>query len=442
MKKEIEKIPLELDSTTQMKEPNEPIQIYHGTFIISTGEEFIVKGKIFFRWLPIFRIVFEGEPEVKDLRIVSFLFEPLKVKVNGRIIGGGYGTEFTGSCVKGVIQSPILGNKDVLVNKIRFSVPNLNEIFNADIRNKNMNGFRFGRLVLESKEFSIKIDSKAGYRDYKQKLKAHGGFFLLHNGELVFKRGTVSIEKVKETIACLSVFLGFLNGGRTATLFVRGGLKDEEDIEWEWFPTLNAMPYKCGTKSWVPTQTAVDLSGIWETFNTLWFKKGEKDFLQTLLHWYIEANNYSGFVEGSIVMAQNALELIYNWWIVEQKGIIKGKDAVNISGANKIRLIVAHLEIEPSVPERLKHLRALQNKGSDGPDRIVWIRNAIIHSREEKRKSLGEISVEAKNDALQLSLYYIELFLLNLLGYQNVFMDRTNGGYPPQDVPWVKENKE
>ncbi|MGB4568690.1 MAG: hypothetical protein WBH96_06955, partial [Dysgonamonadaceae bacterium] len=47
--------------------------------------------------------------------------------------------------------------------------------------------------------------------------------------------------------------------------------------------------------------------------------------------WYVEANSNAGFSEGSIILAQTALELIYNWWIVENKKIILGKDSENIS---------------------------------------------------------------------------------------------------------------
>ena len=39
----------------------------------------------------------------------------------------------------------------------------------------------------------------------------------------------------------------------------------------------------------------------------------DKNFLTSAIHWYVEANGNRGFSEGSIIMAQTALELLYNY---------------------------------------------------------------------------------------------------------------------------------
>jgi hypothetical protein len=114
-------------------------------------------------------------------------------------------------------------------------------------------------------------------------------------------------------------------------------------------------------------------------------------------------------------MAQTALELLYNWWIIENKKMILGKDSENINASNKIRLISSQLNISYSVPSSFTLLQKFVDENeniNDAPEAIVQIRNAIVHSQQEKRKKLDSIHYKAKYEALQLSIWYIEMTLL------------------------------
>ena len=141
-------------------------------------------------------------------------------------------------------------------------------------------------------------------------------------------------------------------------------------------------------------------------------------------------------------MAQTALELIYNWRVVEKEGIIVGDDAHKISAANKIRLLLSLIKVPYVIPPGLKNLTAHVAKDPmDGPEIITEIRNAIIHSREVTRKKLDTISPLAKHEALQLCIWYIELAMLNILDYHGEYHNRCSGEMVGlkgiQKVPWA-----
>ena len=155
-------------------------------------------------------------------------------------------------------------------------------------------------------------------------------------------------------------------------------------------------------------------------------------------------NKNSGFVEGSIIMAQTALELLYNWYIVENKKILLGKDSENINAANKIRLLISQLSIDYTVPKKFTALQSFlrSEKLIDAPEAVVQIRNAIVHSQEEKRIKLNNIDDTAKYETLQLCIWYIEMSLLKILDFKGIYCNRCSENRSKSStreyVPWMK----
>lgn len=174
--------------------------------------------------------------------------------------------------------------------------------------------------------------------------------------------------------------------------------------------------------SWAPIR-ASGIVDLWNNFLTLWKDKDDRDFLITAIHWYVEANKLSGFTEGAIILVQTALELVYNWLVVENKKLLIGRDAENITAANKIRLLISQLNLTFDFPDSFKHLSKI-HEISNAPEAFVQIRNAIVHSQEEKRKKLSEIPPTARYEALSLGVWYLELSLLKILDYKGNYQNR------------------
>ena len=300
------------------------------------------------------------------------------------------------------------------------------------------------RIKLENDEFIIKIDKNLNYKEQFHSLKYRGGYITLYSGEIVAKKKRdIDYSTISNLIPCLSKFLSFLNGRRTAPLFFQG-IHDEEVI-WSSFTGYLVDQYK-EVETWPQHHSIAGLNDLWQSFYDLWEAENgkHKDFLNTAVHWYIEGNSNAGFVEGAIILAQTCLELIYNWLIIEKNKLLIGRDGESISAANKFRLLISQFRGSAEVPLALSTLKNLVDSNNDmidGVDAFVQIRNAIIHSQEEKRKKLETWDNSAKYEALQFSLKIIELSLLYILGYKGKYFNRCSGakwaGDGEEMVPYI-----
>lgn len=166
---------------------------------------------------------------------------------------------------------------------------------------------------------------------------------------------------------------------------------------------------------------------LWDQFYTLWNEDEEtREILMLIIHWYVEANNQAGRVEGSIMMAQAALELLFNW--ISFRETIVSKNKIK-SAEEKIRLLIDHLGITSEIPttysDIIEFITPFGRNSEDGPYAINQVRNTFTHSKPKNMKHSINLNVFAIDQALQLSLYYIELSLLKILKYKGPFYNRT-----------------
>lgn len=442
--------PNAISDSILMTEANSILIIYEGVYSIKNGtKEIKLKGKITYEWFANSGVYFYGNPisDNGELFKASNYNDTYSVLVNGLEFGQGFITKFefenlTETKIKGIVaQSAILGDKSVSVDKINFSIPNLREFHGLPVK-RNIS-VSTDRLLFEDDIHRIIIDKRFDFNKHKKNLEEKGGYIILYNGELTAKEGTLTHAEIRDLFHCLNTFLTFLNGRRTSALFIQGIF--EEKVIWTDYTDYFVDSYK-SVQTWPQRHTIANLNEIWKRFRLVWNNNPEdKNFLTSLIHWYVEANGQVGFSEGSIILAQTALELVYNWWIVDRKKMILGKDSENISASNKIRLLISQLNIPSSIPVAFTELQKFKDttdKIADAPDAIVNIRNAIVHSQEEKRKKLSAIHYKAKYEALQVYIWYIELSLLCFLDFNGDYFNRClNEIYvskAEQPVPWKK----
>jgi hypothetical protein len=442
-----------IESLIRMSEPNESVLIHEGEFVITNGVTRVnIQGKITFEWLPKSGAQFSGTliTDQKEFQIVNSFGEKLQVHVDGLKVADCYVTHYVDlddrfdkvSCkIRGRLRGDVIySDGTVKVETVRFSIPNLKELPGEKAETKE--GANFGRLTLEDDKYCIIIDKSFDYSALNKRLVEKGGFQILYAGEIRCKKGPINAIDARITIHILSDFLSFLNGRRVSPLFATG-IHNNEAI-WCDYSDLYVSTYE-EVESWPSSRPITDIKGLWSTFRKLWEDANGKTFLQSAIHWYIEANNRAAYTEGSIILAQTALELLYNWILIENKKLLLGKDAENLSASNKIRLLLAHLSVTTEVPTSFVHLKefvAESNEITDAPEAIVQIRNAIVHSQFEKRKKLTSIHLLAKHQALQVSLWYIELALLSALGYSETYYNRCSPSLflmaKYENVPWAE----
>lgn len=419
-------VPNSLIPMTLMEIPNSPIPIYNGKFSLGVSDAMLLcEGTFALHWLP-----------SKETRVEFQVLEPknlvnefknnsqLRIVINEEEVGELIIVDFVSNNLGHrqyfghVTGDFTIGQKENTVDKIVFEVPNLKKFTGEGI--KEGTGIRRGRLSLESDSYLITLDEKKNIGDLEKKLKSIGGFLLLYTGVITKKNGAIDFNEAKKVLGVLYWFLTFINGRRTSPMFLKG--MAENNIVWENYNSCHVDQYK-NVWSWSPDFHLDGIKQSWRCFLNL--SKNQKDFdcLTTAIHWYAEANKGSGYAEGAIMMSQNALELLYNWQVIEKRKIIKDNGKQALTASNKIRLLLFTISQSYEIPDDLFYLKRYAGS-KDGPETITEIRNAIVHGNEHKRNEISNIPGEAIYQAMQLGIFYIELILLKIVEYKGGYINR------------------
>lgn len=431
VKSMIEDIPLAIKPTITMDEPNQSILIHEGNFKLVQGTmEINLTGTVKLLWFPTLKVKFNGIVEFcseKEINLISSDGN-FDLSINEEKLGSFYLVNKTFSDqveLSGILKGrAILGDGTIKVDRLRFVIPNLRDFFGEPIRDETENYLGRDRLVFENEYFTIRIDRERNFKDKVSRLKDTGGYVFLYNGEMICHKNPVSTEDISDTIHSFSTFLSFLNGRRTTPLIIQG--MDDGKTIWTDYTDYTVDQYQYVT-TWPAKHDINGLNELWQEFYKLWRNKSDKNLLISAVHWYVEANAYSGYVEGSITWTQTALELMYNWFVVEKNQLIRGRDCENLSAANKVRLLLSQVNGMNNDNINLENLKQFvrdNNSIHDEIDAFVEIRNAIVHSQKEKRLKLENISTIVKYEALEFGIWCLEISLLNILKFKGVFYNR------------------
>ncbi len=310
-----DEIPHTIFSKKTMEHPNEKVIIHSGSFTVLDGKiQYYFIGDIWYSWFPNLKLCFKGINEKMGANVLLISSE-VKIQFKENILENGVITEQSSNGeVSGFFKNEVVyGDKSINVDSVIFSITNLRS-FMGDALMVSAEKWVRGRLKFEVDDIEIIIDKVDDYDKKSKSLKEIGGFLVLYNGILSNKQKSINFKAASEKLSIFLNFLWFLNGRRCAILF-RTGMYEGNEV-WCDYGSYNADPIK-SVYSWPENYSIEGLNELWINFNKVW--KEDNDFLNTAIHWYLEANNNSGLVEGSIIMIQTALELIYNWYIVEQK---------------------------------------------------------------------------------------------------------------------------
>ncbi|GET22625.1 hypothetical protein [Prolixibacter denitrificans] len=444
-----DKTPRILTSPYMMESINKPIEIFRGSFKVQDNAMCVdVDGNLYFNWFPRREVLFEGVFSGSSIEAFKLLEkdEEIDLFIEQAYFGKasilGVRTKPDIISINGYISyDAVQGDKTIPVTSLNFVIPNLRYFNGSNTKDGTKeNGQYFNsRLKFEDDDFEIFIDRFPDFEKLNRALKDSGGFISLYAGEIKKRQGDINYSELQDLLFCFQKFLTFLNGRRTAPLFIQGVY--EGKVKWTDFSSRIVDPYKY-VVSW-PAQVSIDgLDTLWRNYRVLW--KQNKDFARSIIHWYVEANMNSGYLEGAIIMTQVALELLYNWLIIEEQKLLIGRDGANITAANKIRLLLSQINLKSKCPETLEKLGLFikENKLEDGIEAFVLIRNSIVHSQENKRKEIKNLDGDVKFEALELGLWYIEVAMLNILEFEGMYYNRCSramwSGEGEEPSPYLK----
>lgn len=420
-----------LESKIAMAHPNEEIEIFKGILEINGISQF---GKIYHQWLPSDQIKlsvpnFTGE-------IFNLIGSEIEVIFDENTKGDFFLASINlgeSKKINGILNSRLLKKDNdnlSLTSFLDFNLINFRHYF-GNVFEYQQKSYTTGELEFFSKECDIVIQSRFKSDDSKKILTESGGFLITHNGRINFKKSIPS-EKIEFYVKRLSTFFSFLNGRRCGPRFIET-LTDEGQIIFKDYTPYFCDQYKY-VQSWMPFKLDNDFSKLWSSFLRLTNNEDDFERISLVIHWYLEALNNSGFVNGSIILLQNSFEILFSWLAEEEKIVEKiGKDD-NEKGhaSNKIRSLFFHYKIPLAFPPEFQHF--FKNfdfsKNEDFAYVFPQIRNAFVHFSEKKKNELKKL----ENNywpLLNLGLFNFEILLLRILGYEGKIRSRIlKPGYP------------
>jgi len=427
-----DELPEMLKSNICMTNPNEKILIHDGkvTFINNSGQ-INLQGKLMFNWLPNMAVRFYGSfPKDSHIKDFQFFNGKPKIKIENNIeefelngLSLAINESKDAIDIMCQLNPPIVfGKKGRQVNKVIFELSNLRGFSGKLVKSDTT--ANSNRLIFNNGEYEIIIDKSKDYGEISNQLANDGGYQLVFTGKLTsLTSKTFYISESEKILDQFSYFLQFINGSRSSPIFRYG--YSNKTVVWRSYTPYETDSFK-NVISWAKTSSTNSFNDLWIKFSSKWKSENDQECLKTILHWYIEANRNSTKLEGSIVLIQNALELLFHWIISESEKYVNTTDAVNISAAGKIGFLLALFNISPEIPKNLKALKQYENeyKVINGPELFISIRNCIVHPSEKKRKILKRLDTIGRYQTVTLGLSYIEIILLKYLDYKGDYRNR------------------
>ncbi len=197
--------------------------------------------------------------------------------------------------------------------------------------------------------------------------------------------------------------------------------------------------------SWYNDDAVEGIEQGFPGFYKRWTEEAWKETLLLALHWYVESNMCAGGVEGSVVLAQSAFELLAWTLLVEERRVLSEESFQpgKLPAMDKMRLLFSACGIPLAIPGSLGQLAdfAKANGCSDGAQTLTQVRNTLVHSNPKKRRKLFDADSSVREEASELGLWYLELVLLYLFAYRGQYSNRLRTdcwrGEEVESVPWA-----
>lgn len=399
------------------------------------GQSFKGECEVIFRYLPRPGIYFYNEfkniPSRKAIRFISSFEIKGPFKFNGQDIEG-FSMAYGGDALKGEISFEwcpsseplcLIGDNSTKIKKVVF------HLFNF----LNFKGTYFSRdegklidhVYMNSNEWKLSLQSLKTTKKEITALKVKGGYRLTHI--CVVERPDESFfngEEAYNLLDYLVEFFSFANGYSCKPI-CPVGFDENDNRVWElWSSPKEFYIY---TPSWFDIKHSSQI----EDFFPLFFKKINnndwKDALLEIIYWYQNANISTRGLEAGIILTQAALERLAYEYCVKDKHLKKDKDFKNLWASDKILLMLNDLNIPVNIPNETPDLKALENqlRWRNALHALTEIRNSLTHP---KNRLKGKLNVSVLYDAWNLFLWFLEMGILAVCGYQGTYGNRLISG--------------
>ena len=366
------------------------------------------------------------------------------------------------------LESPIdIGRRSGLLDEVRFYLVNFQICFLIDAVSRNGKADRHAGLKLRAGDWRVEIERREDFMDVLNYVEEHQGYGVTHHGRLWREDGdeareNFTFDDAAPVLKALMLFASFVRGGLVG-LALPVGYKDDESAFERWHVTpVDPGRYPHPHRTWplpgwyplyLPTgyvnpHPATWLPALFERFaeKFLHVDVETRQFWQSVLcelvYTYTDAERFDK--ERAIVPACTALEtlgwailVVQDKWLTGDRHPQRGRGGYErLAAADRLRLLLRWAGLATDIPSHLPHLvaKAAEHNGkADSAELIAWTRNRVVHPDKHDQLPDG-----LSPEAWMVAMWYTELTILRLLGYDGYYRNRLNGE-EVERVPWATD---
>ena len=357
-----------------------------------------------------------------------------------------------------------IGDRSGRVDEIRFYLVNFQVWFLTEHVKRNEETDKLAGMRLCSNEWRVEIERRADFSDVQGRIEEQRGYGITHHCRLWRARADGSPESfdfddAAPVLEAVTLFASFVRGGMVGLALPVGYSKDQSSFEswgvsaadagrypdpyrqWPlpgWYPLYRPPGYESPhPATWLPSLFEA-LAGrcLHSDADSRRFWQG---VLRELVYTYADAERLDK--ERAVVPACTALEtlgwavlVVQERWLTGDRHPDRGRGGYErLTAADRLRLLLRWAGLAPTVPANLPKLqaKAAENNGRmDSADLITWARNRVVHPDKHDQLPDGLAS-----EAWLVAMYYAELIMLKLLGYDGYYRNRLNNE-EVERVPW------
>jgi hypothetical protein len=340
-------------------------------------------------------------------------------------------------------QTPltVIGEDNTLIDNVVFHIFNFPDFMWQSVIIPYKNGeTSICWLELGNEMWNVCIKSLPTTYDNIKLLSNEGGYLLTHIGRL--RKVNHELIKGKEAfdfLHCLTFFLSFVCGTWVNPVCPVGFSADGEK-QWEQWSSPRS-DWKKPAFRWSHEQGFTQMKLLFPVFQKKWTSDQWGKTLWRTIYWYLRANNTSQGIDTGIILAQTAIERLAYEYVVNDKRFISSEGFQKLTASDKYRILFSTLGIPLDIPQTTPELKKLANqlqpKWEDAPQALTEIRNSLVHPIHKHRDKFNNAYFET----WKLSLWYLELGILAVCGYNDVYCNRLrNTPFATlEKVPWSTE---
>ena len=355
-------IPLCLRPVYETATVNHPITLYEGDISLEQeSRTFTGSGRVLFEWLARPGLRFDVElpqDNMARLELASCTLHMLGTnrKATASVMGIAASSSKGVHEIKGMLEEFEVG-RDEKLSFIIFHIVNFTDYLGRSVRDENRRKTWAGRSVIEVDPWRITLDKIEDAKKLFNELGAIGGYAITHVGKLERLDGKKFAAKLSAKVfEALFRYLSFCRGAWVAPILPIG-FDENGDRTWERWRDWKIERWK-HVPNWFNSHAEEGLSGGFPGFFERWQDENWTEALLLSNHWYVEANMSAGGVEGGIILAQSAIEVLGWTHLVAEKSALSEKGYEKLDAVDKLRLLMSIWGIPTSIPVSLPELAA------------------------------------------------------------------------------------